>query len=395
MTRTIRLRPWQKAAFDAFVAADAPDFLAVATPGAGKTTFALAAARYELGRRPTRLIVVAPTAHLKLQWANAAHGVGLHLDPAWSPAERPGQRPPRRRDDVPAGGLGSTGAARPGGRRVRHPRRDPPRRRRAGVGRLDPRRVRRRRPSALAVGHAVPLRHLADPVRRLRARRGPARLRRTATATPSSDGRVVRPVYFPRVGGDMEWVAPDGQEIAASFDDALDAARSAQRLRTALSLDGQWLPTVLRSAHERLHRDPQRRQPDAGGLVIATDQDHARGIAEMIRVAASASSAVVVTSDDPTASARIARFAAGTRPVARRRADGQRGRRHPAPARRRLRHDHDDRAVLPPGRRPLRALAPGRPPPEGVPLHPRRRPPAGPGLPDRRRAPPQPAPRGP
>ena len=26
------------------------------------------------------------------------------------------------------------------------------------------------------------------------------------------DGRVVRPVYFPRVGGDMEWVAPDGTE---------------------------------------------------------------------------------------------------------------------------------------------------------------------------------------
>ena len=87
MTRTIRLRPWQKAAFDAFVASDAPDFLAVATPGAGKTTFALAAARYELGQRPSRLVVVAPTAHLKLQWANAAHGVGLHLDPAWSPAD--------------------------------------------------------------------------------------------------------------------------------------------------------------------------------------------------------------------------------------------------------------------------------------------------------------------
>jgi len=87
MTRTIRLRPWQKAALDAFVDADRPDFLAVATPGAGKTTFALTAARHRLAERPGRLIVVAPTAHLKQQWALAAGRFALHLDPAWSAAD--------------------------------------------------------------------------------------------------------------------------------------------------------------------------------------------------------------------------------------------------------------------------------------------------------------------
>ena len=126
------------------------------------------------------------------------------------------------------------------------------------------------------------------------------------------DGRVVRPVYFPRVGGEMEWVAPDGSEVAASFEDALDAARRAQRLRTALSLDGQWLPTVLRSAHERLTAI-RAVDPDAGGLIIATDQDHARGIAEIMRWRLRVDP-MVVTSDDPMASARIARFGAGTDP---------------------------------------------------------------------------------
>ena len=126
------------------------------------------------------------------------------------------------------------------------------------------------------------------------------------------DGRVVRPVYFPRVGGDMEWIAPDGREVAASFDDALDGAHSAQRLRTALSIDGQWLPTVLRSAHERL-TSLRAADPDAGGLVIATDQEHARGIAELMRWRLGVDP-VVVTSDDPTASMRIARFAVGTDP---------------------------------------------------------------------------------
>lgn len=52
MTRTVRLRPWQKAALDRFVARPGSDFLAVATPGAGKTTFALAAARHELASGP-------------------------------------------------------------------------------------------------------------------------------------------------------------------------------------------------------------------------------------------------------------------------------------------------------------------------------------------------------
>src|SRR3954451_20142390 len=87
MVRTVRLRAWQKSAFDRFVAATGPDFLAVATPGAGKTTFALTAARHQLAARPSRLVVVAPTAHLKLQWAKAAAAFSLHLDPQWSPAD--------------------------------------------------------------------------------------------------------------------------------------------------------------------------------------------------------------------------------------------------------------------------------------------------------------------
>ena len=91
---TVTLRPWQRAAFDAFTASPEPDFLAVATPGAGKTTFALTCARATLarwaaegsdGRR--RLVVVAPTSHLKIQWSLAAHRLGLQLDPDWAPGQ--------------------------------------------------------------------------------------------------------------------------------------------------------------------------------------------------------------------------------------------------------------------------------------------------------------------
>src|SRR4051794_2567067 len=87
MTRIVRLRPWQKAALDRFVETPKPDFLAVATPGAGKTTFALTAARHQLAQEPGRMIVVAPTAHLKIQWARAAAVFSLHLDPSWSASD--------------------------------------------------------------------------------------------------------------------------------------------------------------------------------------------------------------------------------------------------------------------------------------------------------------------
>ena len=81
----LRLRPWQRAALDAFLASPRPDFLAVATPGAGKTTFALTAAREMLAAHPEmRVIVVAPTSHLKLQWADAAARMGIDLEPTWS-----------------------------------------------------------------------------------------------------------------------------------------------------------------------------------------------------------------------------------------------------------------------------------------------------------------------
>jgi hypothetical protein len=90
------------------------------------------------------------------------------------------------------------------------------------------------------------------------------------------------------------------------------ACGPASGLRTALSLEGEWLPAVLVRAHRQL-ADIRQTDPTAGGLVIATDQDHARGIAEIMRRRIGVR-ATVVTSDDPTASSRIGRFGAGTDP---------------------------------------------------------------------------------
>ena len=79
------LRAWQQAAVDDYRSRQPRDFLAVATPGAGETTFALTVAADLLGRRIVdRITVVAPTEHLKTQWAEAAARAGIPIDPTYS-----------------------------------------------------------------------------------------------------------------------------------------------------------------------------------------------------------------------------------------------------------------------------------------------------------------------
>ena len=76
------LRNWQRRALARYLAARPRDFLAAATPGAGKTTFGLrVAAELMADRTEAALTVVTPTEHLKYQWAEAAGVLGIALDP--------------------------------------------------------------------------------------------------------------------------------------------------------------------------------------------------------------------------------------------------------------------------------------------------------------------------
>jgi superfamily II DNA or RNA helicase len=285
----------------------------VATPGAGKTTFALAAAsRALIGRRVGRLVVVVPTQHLKLQWALAAERVGIHLDPQWSAGY--GALP----SDVH--GVVVTYqqvAANPAALRPLV---------RAALVVLD------------EIHHAGDSRSWGDAVRQA-FEPAPRRLALSGTPFRSdqatipfvrydgelahsdyeygygdalAEGGVVRPVYFPRVNGRMEWTAPDGTEYDATFDDKLTRDLANQRLRTALDVEGDWLPAVLGQAHAQLTH-LRARDPDAGGLVITIDQEHARAIAALMEERLGVT-ATVATSDDPGASAQIAAFGAGSAP---------------------------------------------------------------------------------
>src|SRR4051794_23397141 len=123
--------------------------------------------------------------------------------------------------------------------------------------------------------------------------------------------RVCRPITFLPYDGEMEWVS-DGRARSADFDLALPAAESARRLRTALSPEGEWMGEVLRDGDARLSAVRAEGHPDAGGLVIASGQDHARAIAGRLASIAGEQPELVM-SDEPDASRRIADFACSDR----------------------------------------------------------------------------------
>ncbi len=307
----LRLRPWQRRALDIYEAGQTEDFLAVATPGAGKTTFALTTARITLPSLPGRLVVVAPTKHLKEQWADAAERFGLLLDSEWSPSEglpsdvhgivttyqQVGMNPQAfvefaRDGFVILDEIHHAGDERSWGDGVR-----------------------------IAFGGAARRLSLSGTPFRSDTRPIPFLNYENNQVVPDieygygdalQDGKVVRPVYFPRFGGDMEWMAPDGAQLAASFDDSLARTQANQRLRAALSMEGEWLPTVIGHAQQQLVRIRER-HPEAGGLVIAMDQAHAWAIADFIRDRYRVSP-IVAISDDPDASEKISKFAAGNSP---------------------------------------------------------------------------------
>jgi superfamily II DNA or RNA helicase len=123
---------------------------------------------------------------------------------------------------------------------------------------------------------------------------------------------VCRPVTFHTYGGDMEWVS-DGRVRRADFDVVLPAPEAARRLRTALDPEGDWITHVLRDADEELRTIRSGDHPDAGGLVVAMDKEHADKLADRLaRITGERPD--IVHSDAADASARIARFSSGSAP---------------------------------------------------------------------------------
>ena len=315
-----KLRAWQEGALAAYLersAAGEKDFLTVATPGAGKTTYALQVATELLDRGLIREVtVVAPTEHLKHQWADAAARVGIHLNPAFANsvavqsheyggvaltyaqvASRPDlhrQRTLARPTLVILDEIHHGGDAKSWGDAIREAF-EPATRRLSLTG--------------------TPFRSDTSPIPFVRYEMDEQGILRSAAdhsygyAEALRDG-VVRPVLFLAYGGAMRWRTKAGDEVAARLGEPMTKDAAAQAWRTALDPKGEWIPSVLRAADKRL-TEVRRHVPDAGAMVIASNQTAARAYARHLETI-TGEKPTVVLSDDSGASTRIEEYAAGT-----------------------------------------------------------------------------------
>ncbi len=282
-------------------------------PGAGKTTFALSVAAELLGRRIVdRITIVAPTEHLKNQWAEAAARAGIPIDPTYAAGKGKTSQ-----DFVGIAVTYAGVAVNPLAMRIRTERFKT-------LVILD---EVHHAGDALSWGEGV--REAFEPATRRLALTGtPFRSDINpipfVTYAPGDDGvprsvadftygyahaladHVVRPVLFMAYSGEMQWRTRAGDEIAARLGEPLTKDLTSQALRTALDPTGSWIPSVLTAADMRLS-EVRRHVPDAGGLVIATDQDSARAYAKLLRQIAG-EPAVVVLSDEKAASKKISAF---------------------------------------------------------------------------------------
>jgi superfamily II DNA or RNA helicase len=315
---TRALRGWQRRALVRYLTGKPRDFLLVATPGAGKTAFALRIAAELLADRTVDTItVVVPTEHLKTQWAVAAAADGIALDPkfrnsaAHTSAEYHGivvtysqvaSHPARHRvrtenwrtlvifDEIHHGGD-----AKSWGDSIREAFGDAARR--------------------LALT-GTPFRSDDAAIPFIRYEPDGAGVRRSAAdhtygyAEALADG-VVRPVVFMAYSGETRWRDSAGAEYAARLGEPASAEHIARAWRTALDAAGEWMPAVVTAADTRLQQLRAGGVPDAGGMVIASDQTAARAYAVLLQ-RITGEPPTLVLSDDPGSSRRIAQFAAGT-----------------------------------------------------------------------------------
>ncbi|MDQ0575380.1 DEAD/DEAH box helicase [Agromyces albus] len=313
-----KLRAWQAEALELYLAEQPRDFLAAATPGAGKTTFALRLAAELRARRVIdRITVVAPTDHLKRQWADAAARAGIRLDPGFRNAHgrsarhfhgvvvtyaQVAMRPALHRELTLSGRtlvildeVHHGGDALSWGDAIREAF-EPATKRLSLTG--------------------TPFRSDTAPIPFVQYEPDAAGVRVSKSdynygyARALHDG-VVRPVLFMVYAGHMRWRTRAGDEMEAKLgeDNTKDITSSAWR--TALEPTGEWIPAVLRAADRRL-TEVRHGIPDAGGLVIATDQSTARAYAKILEEICG-EPVTVVLSDEKEASSRIEEFSGNTR----------------------------------------------------------------------------------
>jgi superfamily II DNA or RNA helicase len=322
---TAPMRGWQETALEVVLKASGP-VLIEACPGAGKTRFALeCAARLIDERVVNRILIVVPTRRLVAQWVEAGTGVG---GGATVPLAPPGWRPTQPLLARWAGAVFTYHAlfaqttmfealaGEPGFKtlvvfdEIHH----------AGVER--------------AWGIAAQQAFMTAAARVLNLSGTPFRSRDPIAFVETVNGRslaeytysygdaladgVCRPLRFVAIGGTATFQTSDGFVETVSFEDDLDEQGESYRLRTVLDPSGDHLREMLRTADDELKRLRTSGDPDAGGLVVCVDCDHADAVARILHQMTGSRPTVACSRlndpDDPSPHPAIEIFDKGSQP---------------------------------------------------------------------------------
>lgn len=316
VTGTVELRSWQQEALERYHSRNGGprgNFLVVATPGAGKTTFALVLAQELIQQGViSKIVVVVPTAHLRRQWSEAASAKGVQLDHTFINAntvvskdfdgvvityQTVASQPVLWRklcssaqtlvifDEIHHAGEGDGQVWGP----------------------------------ALSEAFDVASRRLLLSGTPFRTDGAPipfVEYNEDEKAVPGfsydygsalADQDVVRPVVFPAMDGESKWRRSGAMEVTSISLADTDEKTVPPALKAALDPEQEWIPSVLREA-DRALTQARIDTFDAGGLVIASDQNSARAYAKILAQITGEQPAIAV-SDEPEASKVIKQFA--------------------------------------------------------------------------------------
>jgi len=286
------------------------DFLCVATPGSGKTKYALSLA-HELKKEKLidRIVIVTPSDNLKKQWAAEASAfAGLDIDPNFSNHQG--------METVDYHGVVITYALLGMDKKKIHQQNTFNRKTFVIFDEIH------HAGETLSWGEAIKT-AFEDAVFRLSIsgtafRSDDAKIsfityddNHTSVADytysyeRSIQDNVCRPVYFTIHDGRMKWKVAE-KEYEHTFKDSLEQDQVSKRLKTALDPKGNWVRDVMRAADKKLS-ELRATHPHAGGLIFCTTQHHAKEIAKVIHEVTGEMPPVVI-SEDADGTAKIEMF---------------------------------------------------------------------------------------
>lgn len=122
---------------------------------------------------------------------------------------------------------------------------------------------------------------------------------------------VCRPVFFKTFEGEMKWKVGDA-EFQHDFKSWLEKDQESKRLRTALDPSGEWVRSLLQEANKKL-LEIRKTHAEAGAMVVTATVEHARKVAKVLGEIIGSTPPIIV-SDESGAQKQIDNFRDNSEP---------------------------------------------------------------------------------